>query len=291
MKSGKYLIILVGILLITSCRTSRRAQEKSEGQLVGQVHKDGVDSDEIVKKNHALRFNEGSVTSKINLVLGSGDKTMSVGGNLRMKRNDVIQLSLVAFGILEAGRMELTQDYILIIDRMGRKYIRVGYSDLDILAQSGVDFYTFQSLFWGEVFVLGAKGAQPKDNRFAKSEQSGMVRLQNTESEHLALTFLMDAVSQMLRHTTVSTKKNPDKPLLDWQYLSYTTLEKKEFPSKMQISFTLSKTPLTATLTLNNVKENADWETRTEVNVRRFKEVSLKDVLSMVMKLSQQGID
>jgi hypothetical protein len=99
--------------------------------------------------------------------------------------------------------------------------------------------------------------------------------------------FLMDAASQMLRHTMVSSKKNPEKPLLNWQYLSYTTLDKKDFPSKMQFSFTLSKTPVTATLTLNNPKKNTDWETRTEVNTNRFKEVSLTEVLSMIMKLSQ----
>lgn len=287
MKPAKYLLLLAAILLATSCRTSRRAQEQAQKPETGLVQEGETRIDNIVKKNQALRFNEGSITSKINLVLGSGEKTMSVGGNLRMKRNDVIQLSLVAFGILEAGRMELTKDYILILDRMGRKYIRVAYSDLDILTKAGVDFYTFQSLFWGEVFLLGENAGQPKYQQFEKSEQSGMVCLSNSESEHIALSFLMDAASQMLRHTMVSSKKNPEKPLLNWQYLSYTTLDKKEFPSKMQFSFTLSKTPVTATLTLNNPKKNTDWETRTEVNTNRFKEVSLTEVLSMIMKLSQ----
>lgn len=287
MKPMKFIILLTGLLFFASCRTSRRVHELSDGTLPQQGVADKSDMADVVKQNSSLRFNDGSISSKINLTLNSGDKSMSVGGNLRMKRNDVIQLSLVALGVFEAGRLELTESDILIVDRMGRKYIRIPYNEIDILKENGIGFYTFQSLFWGEAFLLESGKAMPKDNRYEKTLESGMLRLRNTESEQLVLDFLFDAVSKMLLHSTISSQKNPTIPLLDWQYLSYATLKGKQFPSKMQFGFKFSKKPVSATLILNNPKTDDGWETRTEINTRRYKEVPLSEVLSQIMTLSK----
>ena len=47
---------------------------------------------------------EGTVTSKMNLDLNLGGKSLSVGGSCNLKRDEVIQLSLVAMGFMEVGR-------------------------------------------------------------------------------------------------------------------------------------------------------------------------------------------
>jgi len=90
------------------------------------------------------------VTARMNLMLSSGGKEITLGGMLRMKRDDVIQLTLVPFGILEVGRIEMTPDYFMILDKMNKQYVKAAYSDVSFLRKAKVDFRTIQAYFWNE---------------------------------------------------------------------------------------------------------------------------------------------
>lgn len=91
---------------------------------------------------------QGCVTARLRIDLSAGSGTTSLGGTLRMKRDDVVQLSLITFGILEVARIELTPDYFLLIDKMGKQYVKAAYADVPAL--QGADFQTLQSFFWDE---------------------------------------------------------------------------------------------------------------------------------------------
>ena len=96
------------------------------------------------------RQEEECVTARMRLELSSGPKEASIGGTLRMKRDDVIQVSLVTFGILEVARIEMTSDYLMVIDRMGKRYVKAAYGDVALLKGANVDFRTIQAYFWNE---------------------------------------------------------------------------------------------------------------------------------------------
>lgn len=76
-------------------------------------------------------------------------KQISCGGSLKMKRDDVIQLSLTFLGF-EVGRLEFTPKDGLVVDRIHKQYSRASYAEVDFLRQAGLDFYTLQSLFWSK---------------------------------------------------------------------------------------------------------------------------------------------
>lgn len=98
----------------------------------------------------AKRQEGTSITSKVRLELSASGKSASVGGTLRMKKDDVIQISLVTFGVLEVARIEMTPDYFMLIDKMGRQYVKSSYGDVSFLRNADVDFYTIQAYFWNE---------------------------------------------------------------------------------------------------------------------------------------------
>ena len=95
------------------------------------------------------------ITSKVKLAIEVGNQQMTLTGNLRMKRDDVIRLQLMAFGFVEAGRLEFTKEYVLIMDRINKQYLKVPYGQLDFLRNSDIDFYVLQALFWNELFQPG----------------------------------------------------------------------------------------------------------------------------------------
>ena len=90
------------------------------------------------------------ITARMRLDLSSGGKDVSVGGTLRMKRNNVIQLLLTTFGILEVARIEMTPEYFMLIDNVNRQYVKSAYSDVSLLRNANIDFYTIQTYFWDE---------------------------------------------------------------------------------------------------------------------------------------------
>lgn len=282
----KRLFPILLCLLLASCHSHKSAMNGSgSAALPDAVNNAEAALSRIVEHVNQNRQTEEFVTSKMNLNLSSGTKNVSVGGTLRMKRNDVIQLSLVALGIMEVGRLEMTPDYMMVMDRMGHQYVKADYKDIAFMKEAGIDFYTFQSLFWDELFLFGDKGSRPDEKRFQKSLADGIVKLVNTDSHQMVLTFLADAASALVKQTSVASRKQADEAVLDWQYQAHTQLGKKKFPSQMEVQVNIPKKPVKAVITLSNVKANDDWETRTEVNTKRYKEVTLEEVMERIMKM------
>lgn len=283
MKAIKYFCIALCGMMIASCGSKKKAavEETTETAIVDGAN---VSLEKIVETVNANRQAEQYMTSKMNLTLSSGSKNVNVGGSLKMKKNDVIQLSLVAFGVVEAGRMELTQDYFMLVDRIGHQYVKAAYKDIDFLKNNNIDFYTFQSLFWDELFLLGDKGLSPENARYEKSVDSGVIKLVNKDSRHVTLTFLANAMTGLIKQSTFASKATGNN-VLDWKYLGYTKLGKQEFPSKMQISVHAGPAPLNATIILSNVNSEDEWETRTQLN-KRYEKVPIETVFSRFMSLT-----
>ena len=278
---------LVLCLLLSACHSRKMAMNGGTAEGPSVANTAEASMARIVENVNARRQTEEYVTSKMSLKLSAGEKEASVGGSLRMKRDDVIQLSLVALGIMEVGRLELTPTTMLVMDRIGHQYVRVNYEDVPFLKEAGIDFYTFQSLFWDELFLFGDKGARPDEKHYRKSLSDGMLKLVNTDSRQMVLTFLADAASALVRQTSVASSKKADEAVLDWQYQAHTRLGKSDFPTQMQINVNIPKKPVQARISLSNVKANSDWETRTEVNTKRYKEVTLGEVMDKIMKLAE----
>ncbi len=202
-----------------------------------------------------------------------------------MKRDDVIQVSLVAFGVVEAGRLEFTKDYMLMVDRIGHKYVKVGYKDITFFKNAGIDFFTFQSLFWDELFLLGDSGVSPSDSRFRKEVKSGEVSLTNSDSKYATLTFVASALNGLIKQTCIAAPGKEDTPVVDWKYQSYGKLGKQEFPAKMNVTVNGLSMPIDANITLSHIDNDSKWETRTELS-KRYEKVDLEAVLSRFMSLT-----
>ncbi len=283
--SAKNLLwLLLLTIFLASCKSSKNATSEtaSTAPEAVKVEKRIV---ELINQN---RQTTEAMTSKMNLQLVSGSKKVSIGGNLRMKRDDVIQLTLSALGLFDVGCMELTPDYLLVVDRVNHQYIKVDYKDVEFLKKAGIDFYVFQSLFWDELFLFDGKGEEPSAKKFDLTKVSNGVKLTNEDSKWMVITFLADVIQNMVSQTTISGRQTGTKDLsLDWQYQRYDKLGGKKFPTQMQIDIQTGKKPIKATLALSNLKASDSWEKRTEVNTKKYSKVSLDSVLNRIMKMAK----
>lgn len=272
------------LLLFAACGSRKKALE------AGVAGGDAVEHaaramERVVQQVNDHRVTVENVTARLSLALEAGGKSVNVGGHLRMKRDDVIQVSLVALGLLEVGRMEITPDYFMVVDRVGQQYVKASFDDIDFMRRNGIDFYTFQSLFWDELFILGDKGEAPTSKHFQKSMEGEDVKLVNRDGGQVVLTFLADVTNGLVRRTSFSGR-NEDSPALDWQYLDYGEVSRQSFPMRMQVQLNSASKPVKAMFNLSNIKTDSKWETRTTPN-KKFTQVSPETVFKRIMNMAK----
>ena len=99
------------------------------------------------------------VGSKLKFSVTVGDQEISLTGNLRMKRGDVIQLSMTYPLVGEVCRMEFTASEVLVVDRINVRYVRASYGQIDFLRSANLDYNALESIFWNEIFYPGASAS------------------------------------------------------------------------------------------------------------------------------------
>ncbi len=282
MKYCKFAILILLLLTFAGCRKARKG-----AQLDPDFPSDAVPTDvRIVDRANANRLQAGSVSSKIKLTLAMGDKEAAVGGTLRMKRDDVVQVTLVAFGLMEVGRLELTPDYFLILDRMNHRYVKKAYEEVAFFQRSGIDFYTFQSLFWNELFLFGDKGQTPGESDFLAAQQADNILLMDKESGRMMLNFVVNEKDATISHTRVSGTQSADTKVLDWTYADFEETEGGLFPTQMDMLLNLTSKPITLSFKLNNLRQSDGWDTRTRLS-NKYQELPLDAILNKIMSLAE----
>ncbi len=133
--------------VLAGCHSSRHvATGGSSGSAIVEVEKPQTGEEQ-------RNTNVQAVSAKLKLKLEAGDKSISCGGTYRMLHDDVVQISLtypILFVSMDVGKLELTRDSILLINKMGKQYCRASYDDIPALKKAGVDFFYLQRVFWGD---------------------------------------------------------------------------------------------------------------------------------------------
>ena len=278
---------LVGcLLMVTSCKHRRGTVTPGGDHVAAGTHTDGMAS-HAVEVINAQRQTEQFLTAKASIKLQAGQKDVGVSGTLRMKRDDVIQLSLAFLGLMEVGRMEITPEYFLLLDRVNHQYVRVAYAEVPFFQQSGIDFHTFQSLFWGELFLPGDAGKAPGSKDFEQQVAGDTLRLTADVHTRAALHFVASLSHAMLLQTSVTRSEGSQVPLMEWDYSNYKPFCGKQFPTGMLMRLSSGTTQAQVTMSLSNLKNSSDWATRTEVNTKKYRQVSVESIVGKLKSLAK----
>lgn len=211
----------------------------------------------MVASNNSTQAN---LTAKVKVVVDVDGKSVSTSGSLKMKKDDVIQLSLVdpLLGVMELGRMEFTKTRVLIVDRVNKQYVDVPYSDVSFLTKANIDFYTLQSLFWHEVFEPGKKTAKASDFQYQDSGDNINITFVD---KMLTYKFETQKKQGQLNHTLITN--NTDQTYrFAFSYDKFTSFYNKPFPREMTMSFTTADQKTSLSMSLSSLKNASDWVAR-----------------------------
>ena len=268
-------------LCLTSCHTKKQAVKDSPSVLSEEKMESVAILDKVVSNTHPSQF----VTSKLKFSIEYGSQKMSLTGNLKMKRDDVIQMQLMAFGFVEAGRLEFTKDYVLIIDRINKQYLKVPYNYVDFLRNSGINFHTLQALFWNELFKPGQQTVDKNALSKYTTTLDGDDVIISLEDGKMNYSWLTNKQSGRIKMTNISYRDTfKGNTQLNWEYDEFTKMGQKLFPNNMKITMTTPEKEIKLGIRLNYLGNESEWETRTKVS-DKYREVEVDQILKRFMAL------
>ena len=298
---------LAALVFATSCSSTKGLGRRSGGQknvktaIASKTTKQAVDaeapagsaslSDPVQRKAFLQQVTDNAqharfITSKIKFSVEVGNQQMTLTGNLKMKRDDVIRLQLMAFGFVEAGRLEFTPEYVMIIDRINKQYLKVPYSHLDFLRNSNIDFYVLQSLFWNELFQPGkARLADSHLNTFSAEDGADDDVVIAMEDGKLSYRWLADRTAAQVKMANIkySDKYRGDYQL-NWDYEDFKRHTSKLFPMTHKVTFNTPKKDIKFEMILNYMGSEDNWETRTTLS-GKYRQVEVDEILRRFMAL------
>ena len=200
----------------------------------------------------------------------------------RMKRDDVVQLSLTFLGF-EVARMEFSPNDVLLIDRYNKRYVRAKYSDMKFLQQAGLDFNALQALFWGELFRPGHESVgNGSDFQLASSGSHTLLSLNNTpQLKYVFSTLTEQAVIDGMTAQNKNTTRNGK---LEWKYADFTTLNNRPFPTTMKCAVTGLGKNFGFSLTLSRIDHATGWEGHTSVS-SKYTPMKADDLLGKLINM------
>ena len=291
-------VAAAALLLMASCGTTK----KMEG--AGKVNANDKKTETKAEQSAALKnlafvqkvsdnqVYTNNIVGNMNFNLQAADKDITVPGKLSMRKDEVIRIQLfIPILGTEVGRLEFTPNYVLIIDRLHKEYIKADYTQVDFLKKQGISFYTLQALFWNQLILPGEKEVTKSNlkkfdvnlnaagNEVPVTVKNGyMTYAWNTSRENGRITSA-DVNYQSSQHGTSR---------LHVDYSKFKSVGVKMFPATQVMSFmttaTQKKQEMKLILNLNEVKTDSNWSTQTEIS-KKYKQVSPEEALRKIMSI------
>ena len=293
MKITIQLMLLGATMLLASCGAKKVAV--NDWSVLSATKTASANSVEAARLSFVQKVSDQKVYAQnivgnISFRATMGDKDITVPGALRMRKDKVIRLQLfIPILGTEVGRLEFTPDYVLVIDRMHKQYLKGDYNQLDFLRDNGLNFYSLQALFWNQLLLPGATKVGEGDLRKfdVNLDETGQYLPVSLNNGNLKFVWLAGRDNGRITQADVTyASAGKGKSTLLWKYEDFKAVGAKMFPSTQEFSFTTNAAKnvqkTTVRIEMNDVKTSDDWEEQTTVS-DKYKKMDALDVLGKLL--------
>lgn len=263
--------IMLFTLTFTGCRTVQQAEapttftRKQQNRMLVPLAQYPTDV-QFVSAKTAITFDYNGLNA-------------TVKGRLRMRRDEVVQMSLTALGLMEIAVVEFTPRGAYIIDRVNKRYALLDYST-GKMNLVGINFNTVQALFWNRLFIPGEKNVWNHTGEFAISEDGIQQLVEPKRQRILKCQFYTDVDCKQLQQTNL----NLQQYAVTWRYDDPELLGTYAYPTTHDVSVSGSSRAIGARIGLSSISTlDTGWQSGTDLS--HYKEVDLEQVMSILNML------
>ena len=156
------LLVILSVVFMASCSTTRKA-------IKAPIKEEGADYLFKKLKEHELKFTWFS--GKFSAEYKNGKKSTSFNGQIRIRKDSAIWLSLTPGLGIEAMRLVITQDSVKMINKLNNTYFLGDYNEVNRFLKTNIDFDILQA------YLLGNDLQFYEDGKFRVTIEKGDYKL------------------------------------------------------------------------------------------------------------------
>ncbi len=263
--------LLLLTLTLTGCRTSRQ----TEGGAAYTRKQRNEKLIPLAQYPADIEF----VSTKTTTTLNYNGYNVTVKGRLRMRRDETIQMSITALGLMEIASIEFTPEGAYVIDRVNKRYALFDYSS-GWMKLAGINFNAVQALFWNRIFIPGEKEAWRKTNDLTISDAGNQCLVEPSRQRMLKCKFYTDGECKELQQTDLSIQQYA----ATWRYDDFDLLDTYAYPTTHDVSVSNSSLTIGAHIELTNISTlDTGWQSGTDLSRYKLVEFDqLMEILNMI---------
>lgn len=282
-KNILFAVALGGMTLAMAGCGSKKAATEGTSSTVDK-HKDGnVQALAFVQKVANQKVSTQNIVGKMSLNVQMGSKNITVPGSLHMRYGEVIRIqAFIPLLGSEVGRIEFTPDYVLVIDRMHKEYIKEDYNKVDFLKNNGLNFYSLQALFWNQLFMPGTTSISDANLLDFGVTEAGNSKNITLKKGNLNIVWNADNANGRISTAKATySSLTQGKSSLNWTYSNFKAVAGKMFPAYQKFTFATTaiknQSNISLTIDMDGVKTDSKWEAKSEIS-KRYKKIEATDV-------------
>ncbi|MEA5128859.1 MAG: DUF4292 domain-containing protein [Proteiniphilum sp.] len=278
MNNSRYRQILIICLLsavaFTACKPKQKivystspVEEKANHELFNDVI--------------ACEFPYRTFSAKLNMGMTSGTKSYNSRANLRIIKDEALQISIQPLFGVEMFRLYINPDTLFLLDRMNKRYVLESFSTLKELYPVGFDYYTMQSLFTNALFVSGKDKIDAADyDTFSYNRASDQYYHMMAQDADSGIDYAF-TVNGDDRITSTYLMQSEKKLYMQWEYHNFVMLNNVVFPHKINMTFSSASRKTNAELVFSDVVTNTPLQL--ELNIpSNYSKASINEVLKIL---------
>jgi len=228
------ILFLPAVLVFTSsCKTTRSTLKKP-------LKEEGFDYLYARMLENQISFDY--LNAKFSSIYQKGKKKTDLRGQLRIRKDSLIWVSLSPALGIEAARISLSNDSVKFINRLNKTYITGEYTMLDSLLRTSIDYSIVESM------IIGNDLTQYDVDKFKASVDGGLYRITiqkrtkirkymkrgEIDTKVLVQNIWLDPENFKIRKIEIRELGEDNKKLQVF-YNKYMAVENQLFPSEIRI--------------------------------------------------------
>lgn len=282
-KNILFAVALGGMTLAMAGCGSKKAATEGTSSTVDKHNGGNVQALAFVQKVAYQKVSTQNIVGKMSLNVQMGSKNITVPGSLHMRYGEVIRIqAFIPLLGSEVGRIEFTPDYVLVIDRMHKEYIKEDYNKVDFLKNNGLNFYSLQALFWNQLFMPGTTSISDANLLDFGVTEAGNSKNITLKKGNLNIVWNADNANGRISTAKATySSLTQGKSSLNWTYSNFKAVAGKMFPAYQKFTFATTaiknQSNISMTIDMDGVKTDSKWEAKSEIS-KRYKKIEATDV-------------
>lgn len=257
-------------LTLTGCRTTRQTEGATSAAFTKKQRNELLAP--LAQYPKDVKF----VSARTSMTFDYNGHAATVKGRLRMRRDEVVHMSVTALGLVEVAIVEFNPQGAYIIDKVNKRYARFDYSS-GLMNLAGVNFNAVQALFWNRLFIPGEKEVWRKTGDFTITDVGTQCLVEPSRQRMLKCQFYTDANCKQLQQTNLRLQQYN----VTWRYDRFDSMDAYIFPTAFDVSVSGSSHAIGARIGLSDVSTlDTGWYSSTDLS--RYKEVDLSQLMSIL---------